>query len=102
MFEEFEQLASMENAKLKHKQQLWIEVGKCPDEAFASEHGVPSTGESADHHGIAQVCLGAGWTLERSAFFPRSALKCLVAGGVWWGSLRKEVAAESEKLMITN
>lgn len=49
MKEEFEQLASMENAKLKHKQQLWIEV-----------------------------CLGAGWTLERSAFFPRSALKCML------------------------
>jgi len=47
--EEFEQLASMENSKLKQKQQLWIEV-----------------------------CLGGGWTQERSPFFPRSTRKCML------------------------
>ncbi|CAK9006789.1 unnamed protein product [Durusdinium trenchii] len=47
--EEFDQLAMVENAKLKDQQKLWIEV-----------------------------CLGGGWTLERSVFFPRSALKCML------------------------
>ncbi|CAK8985739.1 VPS37 C-terminal domain-containing protein [Durusdinium trenchii] len=48
-FKEFDQLAMVENAKLKDQQKLWIEV-----------------------------CLGGGWTLERSVFFPRSALKCML------------------------
>lgn len=63
--QEFEQLASMENAKLKHKQQLWIEVGVGKRHAFVP--GVPySTGEFmfADHLPKGQLDGRCAWVRD--------------------------------------
>ena len=80
--QEFEQLASMENAKLKQKQQLWIEVGMKPLKTFTfhllfKNRFLDRTLVPSDFPWL-QVCLGGGWTLDRSPFFPRSTLKCSV------------------------
>lgn len=45
--QEFDELARAENAKLRTERALFLEV-----------------------------CLGEGWTKQRSKFFPRSTLKC--------------------------
>lgn len=44
---------------------------------FHQCHNVMLVTEMADQ--LAQVCLGGGWTQERSPFFPRSTRKCVLA-----------------------
>ena len=44
---------------------------------FHQCHNLMLVTEMADQ--LAQVCLGGGWTQERSPFFPRSTRKCVLA-----------------------